>query len=402
MQVDPFQPIFRSFVERKNPLRIADALVRVPELFRASWEADNIVPAAEKLILVTGSKGKGTVARQIAWNLQANGFRVGLVLSPEEKTHLDRIRFNNHPIHLAPFEAYLHKQLPDLEARLRGAPPQKYLSPTGIFLTVALHYFAQTKPDWIVIEGGRGVLWDEIGQLRARMGIITTLLPEHLTELGGSFEAVIRDKMRLSLQVQQCFCGPQAWLAIESHPSFKAAYQATPSLCGADLPPSQPKLDIGNLTKNYPAWFAQLSQLSQEALHALIPHGTYQSYPTPSFGFVHTPHGQLWYESVIHHLSLDPAFIRTHIASSSCIVIGLTPDKDAASIEQTLRLMGFKEFFFFHISWHPTTDEQTIDVIHPDTARLHATLSKLIEQHQSVYAIGIQTFIRSIRLAFKL
>ncbi len=400
--VDPFWPVFSSFVDRKSSQRIADEFVRVPELFHASWVAQSIVPAQEKLILVTGSKGKGTVARQIAWNLQAQGLRVGLVLSPEEKTHLDRIRLNDQAIDLASFESYLQQILPDLKARLSHEPPQKYLSPTGIFLTVALHYFAQTKPDWIVIEGGRGVVWDEIGQLRARIGIITTLLPEHLTELGGNFEAVFQDKMRLSSQVQECFLGPQALLAIAPYPSLQKAYETTPSIRKSLSHPSQPKLDKDDLAKNYPTWFAQLSQLSQQVLHTLHPNSVYRSYPTTSFGCIQTTHGQLWFEPVVHHLSLDPSFIQAHIAPSSCIVMGLTPDKDGISIEQTLRQLGFKEFFFFNISWQPSSDERTIDVVNPHTDLLRSTLSQLVEQHKTVYAIGIQTFIRSIRLAFKL
>src|SRR5665647_507812 len=163
---DIFGPVFSSYLSNLPRIRgKLDSETRAPTVFREVWGRLGLVPSADRVILITGSKGKGTVARLIAWNLQRRGYRVGLVVTPEELSHLDRIRLDNEPIPISEFEAHLSTILPHLMEALAADEPDRYLSPTGVFLTVALSWFKPRLVDWYVIEGGRGVQADEIGQL---------------------------------------------------------------------------------------------------------------------------------------------------------------------------------------------------------------------------------------------
>ena len=106
---DRFDPVFASYLSTLPQIRgKSDSQTRAPDVFGEAWADLALVPSASRLILVTGSKGKGTVARLVAWNLQHRGYRVGLVVTPEELNHLDRMRINNEAISPDEFDINLN------------------------------------------------------------------------------------------------------------------------------------------------------------------------------------------------------------------------------------------------------------------------------------------------------
>jgi folylpolyglutamate synthase/dihydropteroate synthase len=153
-----------------------DRDARQPQRLLAIARARGILPPPERTIKVSGSKGKGTTARIAAQMLQTElpTAKIGLFVSPEEDDHNDRMRINGVMITRERFVHHYERLKPQLlqaEAELTGPD---YLSPLGIFLLVALDWFYSEGVDYFVLETGRGVSHDEVGQIPSKVGILNS------------------------------------------------------------------------------------------------------------------------------------------------------------------------------------------------------------------------------------
>jgi len=412
---DGFDPVFASYLASLPRLRgRPDADTRAPAVFAAAWDALKLRPEPRRTVLVTGSKGKGTAARLVAWHLQRAGHRVGLVVSPEELGHLDRMRIGNVPITQADFDRHLQAVLPLLQRLLAERAPDRYLSPTGIFLTVALAWLREQGVDWTVIEGGRGVRADEIGQLRGHAGIVTTVLPEHVAALGGSLRDVLADKLALAGQVDMCFAGPQVARALAAAGAANSADAANAANAAVVAVPRNLRMAQA-LPRDamLPRWHAELCGAAAQALRACGVPGDFTPMPTPSFWRGTFQDRTVVCEPVVSGDSLDGDFLRAQFPQGASVVLGLSDDKDVASVVQRLRALGFTRLYALalgsaagHVSSRWIAGNAwgvvplgTLDVVRPDLDALGAALRRV---PGPVYAAGVQLFARSLRRALGL
>lgn len=141
-------------------------------------------------ILVTGSKGKGSTALYTAALWETLARPVGLFTSPHLLDTLERIRVNRTMISEPAFERVFDRLVPDLTRILEQLPPGQYVGPVGIFAALAAWHFHEQKVAGAVYETGRGARFDDVARVFHPTAVITTILPEHLRELGGSLETV--------------------------------------------------------------------------------------------------------------------------------------------------------------------------------------------------------------------
>lgn len=188
-----------------------------------------LIPTRDRTLTVTGSKGKGTVSRAAAQALSglpaqpADAFGrprgpaesasdvkggVGLIVSPNEVTQTDRLRIDGHPIGRDEFLAAYDSVKPMLDTLRRTLRPPRYLSPFGAFVLIGLAWFHRRGVDWIVLEGGRGAAWDEVGRLPARLAVVTTVIMEHPGQLGPTLSDIARDKLTIAQEKDACLLGP--------------------------------------------------------------------------------------------------------------------------------------------------------------------------------------------------
>ncbi len=398
-----------------------DREVRCPEVFMRIASELALLPVPAKTVLVTGSKGKGSCARLIAHYLQQAGYRVGLVLTPEELSHLDRIRINGSAISAPDFLASLAALKPLLERPVAAA--HYYHPPSAIFLLIALHHFRQGGLDYVVIEGGRGAQYDEIGQIPAAVGVVTSILPEHLSKLGPSLAQICADKFSLMRNCARLVCAQQAWVQAQAAhlPGLLArpatppaqvriahALPGTPAMMTAPTPnPAQP-----------PAWFDIANGLAQETLGALglaKPSQSATMTLSPSCQRLDAsvatrlPEGALVFlDGAITPECLDLAYLDSSQCQPNAIVLGLTADKNGEAMLAFLQLHGYHTIFHFQASsslsdmavptqelpWMGKFDKQ-----HGLDAASGAALLELVCRHQRVYVIGVQVFLRAVRQA---
>ena len=148
-------------------------------------KADLLQPACE-CVVVAGSRGKGSVVAIMAKLLEALDHRVGMLTGPHLAHWNERIRLNGRMIPDADFLRILDRLAPHINAIAASLDSPAYLSPQGIFLAIALRYFAEQKADIALLEVGRGGRFDDIAVAPHRLSVIAPIMLEHTALLGNS------------------------------------------------------------------------------------------------------------------------------------------------------------------------------------------------------------------------
>ena len=161
-------------------------------------------------ILVTGSKGKGSVSRMIAKILETHGYKVGLFTSPHLIDFNERIRIDGKAISDEDLVAYaqaIEETIQDMDSHL---PDDDYLGPVGITLAIALQYFHDHKTQINVIECGKGARFDDVAVIKADLSVINTVFLEHVPALGYTLSEIAANKAGVIKQGQRfCFSALQ-------------------------------------------------------------------------------------------------------------------------------------------------------------------------------------------------
>ncbi|MCG1022174.1 bifunctional folylpolyglutamate synthase/dihydrofolate synthase [Sutcliffiella horikoshii] len=195
--------VYASFLKAKpHQKEIDDAIVRSPHLTKELLTSLDLILPKEKIILVTGSKGKGSTSRMISAILRQKGYKVGLYTSPHLVEYNERIRVNGKAISDEAFLAHLNNQAPVIEKTLASiTSPRQYLGPTGILLSIALAHFKEEGTDINVIEIGRGGTYDDTNVLDNNWAVISKVMEEHVGYLGNSLEEIVGHKAGI---VKEC------------------------------------------------------------------------------------------------------------------------------------------------------------------------------------------------------
>lgn len=186
----------------------SDQQTRQPYLTRNLIDQLGIQDDMMENLLVTGSKGKGSLAVILAAVLRSQGIRAGLFTSPHLQEFRERIRVDGKacpPETLLRAACRLEAPFRRLEASLSG---KRYIGPVGAASALALDVFEQMGTRWNVIELGRGARYDDVNQIRARCCLVNRVFVEHAGPLGRTLEDVAFHKAGVI------------------HPGMEAAYSA--------------------------------------------------------------------------------------------------------------------------------------------------------------------------------
>jgi dihydrofolate synthase/folylpolyglutamate synthase len=211
----PISDIYRRY----NGQRVTgpDEKVRHPEWTARLLDALGRPDAGVPVIMVTGSKGKGSTAWYLASILAAHGLKTGLFQSPHLLDNLERLRINGRAVAPERFLALYGAVHPHLDRIERQIPPGQYQGPVGIFAALAALWFAEEGCDVAVFETGRGARFDDVVQVRHVGAVITAILLEHRHELGSTLDAIAWHKLGI--------VRPEtAWVVMRDHPSLRQAW----------------------------------------------------------------------------------------------------------------------------------------------------------------------------------
>ena len=176
-----------------------DAGKRHPELTRSLLRQKSITPC----VVVTGSKGKGSVANMISRILQTN-LCVGLMTSPHITDFRERFRVNDTMISEVSFCRLMAQIQPEILDIASDLPESVCISPMGIQADLALTYFSEKHTDFNVFECGKGAKYDDVNNIRHDYAVINRIFLEHTRELGDTLAAIAEDKSHVITGEQKC------------------------------------------------------------------------------------------------------------------------------------------------------------------------------------------------------
>lgn len=164
-----------------------------------------------KIIHLAGSKGKGSTAVFCSRLLESAGQRVGLYSSPHVMDY--RERFQCFPESDAS-EDRLFDQAKAIDRMLEtltpGTLPGGDVPTTFEILTLlGFLYFASLSCQWVVLETGLGGRLDATNVVDPRAVILTPIELEHCDFLGGTLEAIAREKAGIIKEGTTVLCAPQ-------------------------------------------------------------------------------------------------------------------------------------------------------------------------------------------------
>ena len=146
------------------------------------------------VVLVAGTKGKGSTAALLASVLAASGVRAGLYTKPHLQTYRERVRVDGEMISAVDLDLRI-AQLRPHHAALRRLLPLAG-EPTTFELTtvLALAHFALTGCAVAVVEVGLGGRFDATNATDPHVSIITPISHDHTRELGTTLGRIAAEK----------------------------------------------------------------------------------------------------------------------------------------------------------------------------------------------------------------
>lgn len=183
--------VYASYMKAEPFLKYdaPDSVKRNPELTRRLLQAKNKIPT----VLVTGSKGKGSVAKMIAEVLGVHK-KVGMMTSPHISVFNERFQIDGKMVTNEEFADAVSLVKPAFDKIESTLSKEQYVSPMGIQAAVALELFSKNNVEFQVLECGKGVAYDDVGNVPHTYSVINRVFLEHTRELGNSLKEIAKNK----------------------------------------------------------------------------------------------------------------------------------------------------------------------------------------------------------------
>jgi len=182
-------PQVLDYLSRLEHLGIKFGLYNIRKLLRATGICDEKF----RIIHITGTNGKGSVAIFLSSILREAGFRVGLYTSPHLVDFRERIQVDGKYIS----KKKVAELLSQLLFLIRTSWPEFSLKPTyfEVMTALALQYFTQANVEIVILEVGMGGRLDATNVFRnSLVSIITNVNHEHTEYLGRKISDITREK----------------------------------------------------------------------------------------------------------------------------------------------------------------------------------------------------------------
>ncbi len=139
----------------------------------------------KRVILVAGTKGKGSICTFIETVLRSSGLSTGLFTSPHLFSFRERVRVNNRMISKEDFARIMAIIAPEVDEK------------TSFFETLtamAFLYFVEKRVDYAVLEVGLGGRLDTTNVVEPLVSVIATIGLDHTEILGDTLEEIAKEK----------------------------------------------------------------------------------------------------------------------------------------------------------------------------------------------------------------
>ena len=162
----------------------ARRLDRVRRLVQLMGDPQHAYP----VIHITGTNGKGSVARMVTALLTARGLRTGTYTSPHLERVNERMAWNGEPIPDDDLAGVIGA-VAQLEPLL-GSPPTHF----EILTAAAFRWFADVAVDVAVVEVGLGGRWDATNVADGQVAVVTNVSLDHAETIGPALTDIATEK----------------------------------------------------------------------------------------------------------------------------------------------------------------------------------------------------------------
>ena len=401
--------IYRSYMSIKHDVEgKKDSEARDPKIIISIARDLHILPIKRDTIKITGSKGKGTVSR-IVNNILVNNIQnatVGLLVSPEEFDHNDRMKIDNKEISKEEFIRVYNLLKPTLLKYEESFEKLDYLSPSGLFLLVALYWFKENSVKHYVLELGRGAKFDEVGQIPSAVSVITSILDEHTSYLGPEIKDIALNKFYVHKNSDVLILGP-----LSSQVNSKYSIIEDKKVIHIDD-------DINDSSK--PHWYLLDEKIAMVAARKYCEYSSIFSLKkstqtvSASFGIDNINTARVIYEPLVSRESIDEKFIKNLLQNyqNFTVLASLPDDKDVVELIdffknqnidiRLIALSGTRGYLHYEITKERYKEMMVDDIFYQDTDSMVKIIDEFSLSSDLLYLIGTQTYIRLVKIALKI
>lgn len=155
-------------------------------------------------IIITGTKGKGTIANILNSVISKSGVRTGLFTSPHLLCVRERIQFGNVLISKKEFSKYI-----SLIKRVIIGKDVKRLTYFEVLAAAAFLFFSEKRVEIAILEVGLGGRLDAVNVVSNAVSVITPISYDHTHLLGKSLRKIAKEKCGIIKDNSFVITGPQ-------------------------------------------------------------------------------------------------------------------------------------------------------------------------------------------------
>ena len=234
----------------RSSLAFLDGLVNYEKLAgpRNEFKLDNIRRLLElagnpqrkmrNVILVAGTKGKGSVCYMLDAALRGCKLSTGMFISPHVLDVRERIQLDGKPIPKSLFAGLVARLTPfvasSTTADLQSRVPVSYFEMTT---AMAFLLFAEQQPDYSIIEVGLGGRLDATNLSDPTISVITRIGYDHLKVLGNTLTEIAGEKAGIMRKGRPVVIG-------EQEPEARRELEARANAIGAEFVPAGSVVEI--------------------------------------------------------------------------------------------------------------------------------------------------------------
>ncbi len=148
-----------------------------------------------RAIHVAGTKGKGSVSALVEAGLLRAGWKVGRYASPHVDRVNERVSVLGQEVGDDALAKAIMQVLDCYESAKRAATAGEDATWFDVITAAAFVVFADAGLNWVVVEVGLGGRLDSTNVVFGEIAIVTNIALEHTEILGGTREAIAREKV---------------------------------------------------------------------------------------------------------------------------------------------------------------------------------------------------------------
>ena len=168
---------------------------------------------------IAGTNGKGSVAALAESIARVSGLSTGLYTSPHLVRPEERIRLGAADISRDAFRSLIERLRRAAAAAVAAGAVPRHPSFFEMMTAAAFVAFAERRVELGVVETGLGGRLDATNVLDPRVSVITTIALDHVKTLGGTLEAIAREKAGIIKPEAPVLVG---WVPPEAREVFEA------------------------------------------------------------------------------------------------------------------------------------------------------------------------------------